>query len=199
MTKFFRQFWIHLAVIIVAATALVIVSERASADRVVLAESYEDADLELQGKKLKGFALGAEGLIADCYWIRSLQYIGDKLVKNDLSNINIENLQPLNPRLLYPLLDNATDLDPKFIAAYSYGAILLPAIDRDQAIATQTARGATIPGIGLNSTTSAEMMRRRSATARSSPVISAQDNPPGSGVPVAGMIDGSMPSTSMLM
>ena len=135
MTKFFRQFWIHLAVIIVAVTALVLVSQEASANRVVLSEGYEDADLELQGKKLKGFALGTEGLIADWYWIRSLQYIGDKLVKNDLSNINIENLQPLNPRLLYPLLDNATDLDPKFIAAYTYGAILLPAIDRDEAIA----------------------------------------------------------------
>ncbi|PYS90579.1 MAG: hypothetical protein DMF62_04535 [Acidobacteria bacterium] len=135
MTTFFRQFWMHLAVIIVAVTALVLVSQEASANRVVLSEGYEDADLELQGKKLKGFALGSDGLIADWYWIRSLQYIGDKLVKNDLSNINIENLRPLNPRLLYPLLDNATDLDPRFIAAYTYGAVLLPAIDRDQAIA----------------------------------------------------------------
>jgi tetratricopeptide (TPR) repeat protein len=40
----------------------------------------------------------------------------------------------LNPRLLYPLLDTATDLDPHFIAAYNYGAILLPAIDREKAI-----------------------------------------------------------------
>jgi tetratricopeptide (TPR) repeat protein len=33
------------------------------------------------------------------------------------------------------MLDNATTLDPKFTAAYAYGAIVLPAIDKEQAIA----------------------------------------------------------------
>ncbi|MFL6467912.1 MAG: tetratricopeptide repeat protein, partial [Pyrinomonadaceae bacterium] len=135
MSTFIRQFWIHLVVAVLAIAGVVFASEKASQNRVVLAESYEDSDLELQGKKLKGFALGSEGMLADWYWIRSLQYIGDKLVKNDLSNLNIENLRPLNPRLLYPLLDNATDLDPKFLAAYSYGAVVLPAIDVASAVA----------------------------------------------------------------
>jgi hypothetical protein len=45
---------------------------------------------------------------------------------------------------------------------------------------------------------SAATMWRRSAVARKSEVISDQESPPGSGVPVAGMIDGSIPSTSML-
>jgi tetratricopeptide (TPR) repeat protein len=102
--------------------------------RVTIAESYSDEDLDLQGKRLKGYALGFEGLIADWYWMRSLQYVGDKVEKSDQETIDIENLRSLNPRLLYPLLDNATDLDPKFISAYSYGAIVLPAIDKDQAI-----------------------------------------------------------------
>ena len=140
MTRFFHQFWIHLVVIAIATAGLVPVSQLASADRVSLSDGYEDADLVVEGRRLKGFALGSEGLLADWYWIRSLQYIGDKLVKNDLANINIENLRPLNPRLLYPLLDNATDLDPKFIAAYTYGAILLPAIDQEQAV-TLTEKG----------------------------------------------------------
>ncbi|MGH7783978.1 MAG: tetratricopeptide repeat protein, partial [Candidatus Binatia bacterium] len=65
----------------------------------------------------------------------SLQYIGDKVVNSKAEVINIDDLRSLNPRLLYPLLDNATDLDPKFVNAYSFGAILLPAIDARQAIA----------------------------------------------------------------
>ncbi|HVE58139.1 MAG TPA: hypothetical protein VNB22_15005 [Pyrinomonadaceae bacterium] len=99
-------------------------------------ESYADRDLALQGAKLKGFSLGYEGLIADWYWIQSLQYVGDKIIKGkqDKQQINLENLKPLNPRLLYPLLDNAADLDPHFLAVYSYGAIVLPAIDAEQAI-----------------------------------------------------------------
>jgi tetratricopeptide (TPR) repeat protein len=67
--------------------------------------------------------------------MRSLQYVGDKLVNSKSDVINIEDLRDLNPRLLYPYLQNATDLDPHFIAAYSYGAVVLPAIDIDKAIA----------------------------------------------------------------
>lgn len=142
MTGLLRQFWLPIALIIIALPIVVMLSDSAASSRVALAESYEDADLELQGRKLKGFALGAEGLLADWYWIRSLQYIGTKLVKTEIADLNIEDLRPLNPRLLYPLLDNATDLDPKFIAAYSYGAVVLPAIDKEQAI-TFTEKGIT--------------------------------------------------------
>ena len=98
-----------------------------------LPEGFENEDLSLQGAKLKGYTLGFDGLIADWYWMKSLQYIGDKLVKTE-GDINLDNLKPLNPRLLYPYLDNATSLDPQFLAVYSYGAIVLPAIDPQQAI-----------------------------------------------------------------
>ena len=50
------------------------------------------------------------------------------------NQISLNNLKPLNPRLLYPYLDNATTLDPKFSAPYEYGAIVLPSIDKNQAI-----------------------------------------------------------------
>lgn len=99
-----------------------------------LPESFVDSDLSMNGSRLKGFALGMEGLLADWYWVRSLQYIGDKLVRREDADIDLEDLRSLNPRLLFPLLDNATDLDPHFIAAYSYGAIVLPAIDKEKAI-----------------------------------------------------------------
>ncbi|MGD9587733.1 MAG: hypothetical protein AB7Q37_08425 [Pyrinomonadaceae bacterium] len=104
-------------------------------NKITLNEDYYDSDLLLEGKRLKGFALGTEGLLADWYWMRSLQYIGDKLAKTELENINIEDLTSLRPRLLYPMLDNATDLDSKFLAVYTYGAMVLPAIDKQQAIA----------------------------------------------------------------
>lgn len=94
-----------------------------------------DEDLAVEGAKLRGYAFGAEGLLADMYWIRSLQYVGDKVIGSKEEAIDLDNLRPLNPRLLYPYLDSATDLDPSFIAAYSYGALVLPAIDPENAIA----------------------------------------------------------------
>lgn len=99
-----------------------------------LPEAYADSDLSMRGSRLKGFALGFEGLLADWYWMRSLQYIGGKMVRSK-GDVNMDDLRALNPRLLYPYLDNATDLDPQFIAAYSYGAVVLPAIDPEKAIA----------------------------------------------------------------
>ena len=99
-----------------------------------LPEGYIDNDLALQGEKLKGYVFGFEGLIADWYWMRSLQYVGKKVAQSKENIINIENLRTLNPKLLYPLLNNATTLDPKFMEVYSYGAVVLPAIDEKQAI-----------------------------------------------------------------
>jgi len=110
-------------------------SNYAETTRPKLPAGFEDSDLALQGKRLKGYALGAEGLMADWYWILSLQYIGGKIMSSEDVILNVEDLTSLNPRLLYPYLDNATDLDPKFYAAYSYGAIVLPAIDPAKAIA----------------------------------------------------------------
>lgn len=121
-------------IILVCFPATFVMNEFTQSRRPHLPASYEGEDLTLQGKRLKGWALGYEGLIADWYWMRSLQYIGDKVLRSEAEYINLEDLRPLDPRLLYPMLDNATDLDPKFIAAFSYGASVLPAIDAEQAI-----------------------------------------------------------------
>lgn len=121
--------------IIIAGFAMVIPLSGILANiRPPLPEGYEDYDLSVHGSRLKGFAFGMEGLLADWYYMRSLQYIGDKVINAKSETINIEDLRDLNPRLLYPLLANATDLDPHFIAAYSYGALILPAIDPNKAI-----------------------------------------------------------------
>lgn len=102
--------------------------------RPAMPPGYSDSDLVLQGKELKGYLLGAEGLVADWYWIISLQYLGDKIINNTETKLDIGDLRGLNPRLLYPYLDNATSLDPQFTSAYSFGAIVLPSIDPNQAI-----------------------------------------------------------------
>src|SRR5215211_8887169 len=96
---------------------------------------YEDEDMALRGSQFKGFVFGAEGLVADWYWMNSLQYMGKKISTIGLDKLDLEDMRSLNPRLLYPYLNNATDLDPQFIPPYSYGATILPAIDPVQAIA----------------------------------------------------------------
>lgn len=129
------------AVILIAGFAAVIwLSAFLERNRPPLPEGYSDTDLSMNGSRLKGFALGTEGLIADWYFMRSLQYIGDKMLTRKAGTINIDDLSDLNPRLLYPLLNNATDLDPHFIAAYSYGAMVLPAVDKEKAVEL-TAKG----------------------------------------------------------
>lgn len=120
--------------LLVCFAAVFVLSSYIEHGRTTLPDTFEDSDLDFQGKNLKGYALGAEGLLADWYWMRSLQYIGGKVLKQGLNNINLEDMTALNPRLLYPLLDNATTLDPHFIAPYAFGATILPAIDPQQAV-----------------------------------------------------------------
>ena len=70
------------AVIIGGFAAVYFLSGFVERARPPLPENYTDQDLALQGSRLKGYALGFEGLIADWYWMQSLQYIGDKILKN---------------------------------------------------------------------------------------------------------------------
>lgn len=125
--------FIAAAVIVFGFAAVFVLSDFLEKAKPKVSDEYIDRDLVLQGGKLKGFAFGLEGLIADWYWMQSLQYIGNKVVKSE-GDLNLENLSALNPRLLYPYLDTATDLDPHFMAVYAYGAVVLPAIDAEQAI-----------------------------------------------------------------
>ncbi len=92
-----------------------------------------DESLYLNDKTTRRISLGFNGLAADWYWMRSLQYVGKKLL-NSTGDISLEDLSGLNMKLLAPLLDTATTLDPEFIEPYEYAAIVLPAIDVQQAI-----------------------------------------------------------------
>ena len=68
------------------------------------------------GAAVSRAALGFDAILADVYWIRAIQHFGgtrrseggDKSYKQ-----------------LYPLLDLATTLDPRFVIAYRFGSIFL--------------------------------------------------------------------------
>ena len=92
-----------------------------------------DESLYLDGKTARRISLGFNGLAADWYWMRSLQYVGRKII-NHPEDVPIDSLSQLNMKLLAPLLDTATTLDPQFLDPYEYGAIVLPAIDVKEAI-----------------------------------------------------------------
>jgi tetratricopeptide (TPR) repeat protein len=122
------------AIIVAGLASVVCLSSSLERSRPQLPAGFSDTDLTLHGSRMKGFTFGMDGLIADWYYMRSLQYIGDKILAEQTENINLDDLRSLNPRLLYPMLDNATTLDPHFLGAFYYGAVVLPAIDGEQAI-----------------------------------------------------------------
>ena len=92
-----------------------------------------DESLYLNGKTAKRLSLGFNGLAADWYWMRSLQYVGKKILSVP-EDVVIDDLSQLNLKLLAPLLDTATTLDPQFLDPYEYAAIVLPAVDVQEAI-----------------------------------------------------------------
>lgn len=92
-----------------------------------------DESLYLNDKTARRISLGFNGLAADWYWMRSLQYVGKKMLSFE-GNLSLDDLSQLNMKLLTPLLDTATTLDPEFIEPYEYAAIVLPSVDVQQAI-----------------------------------------------------------------
>jgi tetratricopeptide (TPR) repeat protein len=95
--------------------------------------SLEEEKLYVTGSAARRLSLSFNGLIADWYWMRSLQYVGRKIIAQG-DKIQLDDLSALDLKLLYPLLDTATTLDPQFIAVYEYGGVVLPAINDEDAI-----------------------------------------------------------------
>ncbi|HEV2348385.1 MAG TPA: hypothetical protein VG028_00910 [Terriglobia bacterium] len=67
------------------------------------------------GTTLRALCLGNEGLMADIYWTRVVQYFGRGHLEGGDTKY----------QLLAPLLRITTDLDPQLIIAYRFGAIFL--------------------------------------------------------------------------
>lgn len=78
-------------------------------------------------------SLGFNGLAADWYWLRSLQYVGRKSAAY-AGDIRLDDLSPLDMKGLAPLLERAATLDPQFMSVYDFGSMVLPAVDAEAAI-----------------------------------------------------------------
>jgi len=68
------------------------------------------------GEAVRRMALGFSPLLADVYWVRTVQYYGGTRLSTGKAK---------RYDLLYPLLDIATSLDPRFNIAYRFGSIFL--------------------------------------------------------------------------
>lgn len=83
-------------------------------DRIRTAATLEDTLYVSSPKLLKRLSLGYEGLLADVYWTRAVQYFGTQRHRHNSDN-----------HLLYPLLNLTTQLDPHLVPAYEFGAAFL--------------------------------------------------------------------------
>lgn len=87
----------------------------------------EDSIYVTSGTAARALTVGFATLAADLYWIRAVQYYGG--VKLRLNRARHDGqaapLAGTDYKLLYPLLDLTTSLDPTFNIAYRFGAIFL--------------------------------------------------------------------------
>src|SRR5690348_3586860 len=106
-----RHKTISLALIIVIGIIPIIsLSGLIEAERPPVDPNAADESLYLNAKTARRLSLGFNGLAADWYWMRSLQYVGRKIIGQEQS-IALDDLGQLNLKLLAPLLENATTLD----------------------------------------------------------------------------------------
>jgi tetratricopeptide (TPR) repeat protein len=129
-----RQTLVLSLTIVLGLAAMVALAQRLDRQRTDQAAAYAEEQLYLSGSTARRLSLAFNGLAADWYWMRSLQYMGRKVV-NYGGNIQLDDLSALNLRLLPALLRMSTTLDPEFMAPYEYGAMILPTFNEPEAIA----------------------------------------------------------------
>ncbi len=93
--------------------ALSVVTLRA-VDRVRGEATLEEVLYIPSAQTVKRMSLGYDGLMADLYWTRAVQYFGGK-----------HSVHSKQYQLLKPLLEITTTLDPHLTVAYEFGSIFL--------------------------------------------------------------------------
>jgi hypothetical protein len=89
-------------------------------------ESAEEALYLTSGAAVSRLTRGYNTLAADLYWIRAIQHYGrHKIRAGGGGPVAPVAEAPADFRLLYPLLDLTTSLDPRFEIAYRFGAVFL--------------------------------------------------------------------------
>ncbi|HYX28767.1 MAG TPA: hypothetical protein VE863_09375 [Pyrinomonadaceae bacterium] len=126
---------ILLSLVIIVSLAISIALVRANDTRkLALQNQLSDEPLYVNPTTARHLALAFNGLAADWYWMRSLQYVGGKIVTFEDTHTESFTLADIDLRLLPSLLRVCTALDPQFIAPYEYGALVLPEVNSDDAI-----------------------------------------------------------------
>jgi hypothetical protein len=106
--------------VVAVATALLLVSLAGVVlmvrrlDRVRTGQTLREVLYIPSPQVVKRLSLGYNGLLADIYWTRVVQYFGGK-----------HHERSTEYKLLAPLLDITTTLDPQLLPAYEFGAIFL--------------------------------------------------------------------------
>lgn len=95
--------------------------------------AVEEALYINSGQTLKRASLGFDGLLADLYWLRTIQYFGGKS-QQMTGDLNVGNVGEWKLNLLEPLINITTELDPSYVSAYRFGSLFLPDINPDGAI-----------------------------------------------------------------
>jgi len=122
-------------IMIVALTTSVALVRIIDARTTVERKGVNDEPLYLKPATARRLALAFNGLAADWYWMRSLQYVGGNIVEFEDAHPESFTLADIDLHLLPSLLRVCTALDPQFIAPYEYGAFVLPEVDSEEAIA----------------------------------------------------------------
>ncbi|HVP63594.1 MAG TPA: hypothetical protein VMT82_01790 [candidate division Zixibacteria bacterium] len=103
---------ISLALLLLCMGASVEMSRKLEAER--SGAELQDVMYLPSARSVKALSLGYNGLLADLYWTRVVQYFGSH-----------HHAHTTQYKLLAPLLDITTELDPQLITAYEFGSIFL--------------------------------------------------------------------------
>jgi tetratricopeptide (TPR) repeat protein len=135
-----RTFALGLTIVLALASS-VAVARGLDARRPALRAALQDEPPYLAPAATRRLVAGFGGPVADWYWLTALQYVGRKIEETagDAAGtpraVELDRIDALNPRVLVPLLELITTLDPRFTAVYEYAAVVLPAVDVAAAIA----------------------------------------------------------------
>jgi len=107
------RFIVAVFLLLAAAVAIGLRRDRVYAENLA---APDDLLYVRSGKAISHAALSYNAILSDVYWIRAIQHFGYSRMHPDDSN---------RYRMLYPLLDLTTSLDPNFTVAYRFGALFL--------------------------------------------------------------------------
>jgi tetratricopeptide (TPR) repeat protein len=132
-----KRDYLLILTIVVGLAGAAFITRASDAQRQHVAAQFAEEDLYLNGAAMKRLTLAFNGLAADWYWMRSLQYVGRKIVAYEdahQGSVELNDLSALDLHLLPSLLRVTTTLDSRFMAPYEYGAVILPDLSQDEAI-----------------------------------------------------------------